>query len=120
MTPPVDPPTPSSQEPDPLRMVTLCLLALLTVIVAALVAYLVAFVGSQRQTVECLQAGYAELNSSTSAARAAAAQDRQAQRELLLDQSGNEGDTAIARFLAELDEADRTRDANPLPVRRCT
>lgn len=108
-------------EPDPLRVVTTCLLGLLTVVVAALVAYLVMFVGSQQRTVECLQAAYAELNSSTSAARAAGAQDRQAQRELLLDQAAGDrrAEAAIDRFLVKLDEADATRDANPLPVRRC-
>lgn len=115
------PNSPAPQDPDPLRVVTTCLLGLLTVTVAALVIYLFVFVGSQRQTVECLQMAYAELTSSATAARAAAAQDRQAQRELLLDQAGTvaEGDAAIDRFLAELDEADATRDANPLPVRRC-
>ncbi len=113
---------PAPVAPDPLRLVTTCLLGLLTVVVAALVIYLVLFVGAQRQTVECLQAGYAELNSSVSAARVAAAQDRQAQRELLLAQAGADvrGDTAIDRYLARLDDADATRDANPLPVRRCT
>lgn len=116
--------SPSSPVPetDPMRLVTTCLLGLLTVVVAALVIYLVVFVGAQRQTVECLQAGYAELNSSIGASRAAAAQDRQAQRELLLDQGGTEAeaDAAIDRFLVQLDDADATRTANPLPVRRCT
>lgn len=107
---------------DPMRIVTFCLLGLLAVVVTALIVYLVVFVGSVRATVECLQENAAELNTSIVAGRTAAAQDRAAQRELLLTPSTTpaEGKAAVQRFLSRLDEADQARNASPPPVRSCT
>lgn len=107
---------------DPIRVITLCMLGLLTVVTVALIAYQVTFVGTVRQTVECLQAGYAELNTSIVARSAAAAQDRASQRELLLTPATTPAERAEAlqRYLRRLDEADQARSASPSPTRSCT
>jgi len=107
---------------DPIRVVTLCLLGLVTAVVIVLIIYLVTFVGSMRQTVECLQSVGQQLGDSVTASRTAAQQDRQAQRELLLSQLSDpaQSRTAIDRFLQRLDDADQARAASPPPVRSCT
>lgn len=107
---------------DPMKIVTLVLLGLLTAVTIALIAYQVSFVGAVRATVDCLQANYAELNTSILAGRAAAEQDRASQRELLLTPATTPAERAEAlqRYLRRLDEADQARSANPPPVRSCT
>lgn len=105
-----------------MRVVTLVLMGLLTLVVAGLIVLLLTFVSGARKTVECLQANAAELNTSIVAGRNSAAQDRAAQRELLLTPSTTpaEGKAAVERFLKRLDDADQARTANPPPVRTCT
>lgn len=104
-----------------MRVVTVCLLGLLTIVVVAEIILLVTFVSNARRTVDCLQQNAAELNTSIVAGRTAAAQDRAAQRELLLTPSTTpaEGKAAVQRFLQRLDDADEARTANPPPVRTC-
>lgn len=107
---------------DPIRVITLAMLGLLVLVVAALITYLLVFVGSMRDTVECLQGNAAQQNASILAGRAAAAQDRAAQRELLLTQATTLEDrrAALDRYLRRLDEADAARSASPPPTRSCT
>lgn len=107
---------------DPIRVITLCMLGLLVITTAVLIAYQITFVGTIRATVECLQANQAESNISILAGRAAAAADRAAQRELLLTQATTveERKAALERYLRRLDEADAARTASPPPARTCT
>lgn len=107
---------------DPIRVITLCMLGLLTAVTVALIVYQVAFVGTVRQTVECLQENAAVQNASILAGRAAAAKDRASQKELLLTPAATpeERRAALERYLRRLDEADAARTASPPPTRSCT
>jgi hypothetical protein len=102
-------------------MATLAVLALVLATMLGQGAYLITYVQGQRQVQECYQTQFDDLIESSAAFRTAGQQDRQAQRELLLGQSGSEAlqDAAIERYLQQLDEADRTRLSSPLPERRC-
>lgn len=107
---------------DAIRIATIATLGILALVIAALIFFLMTYVSTQRLTVECLQAQVDELNDSYIAARDAARQDRQSQRELLLTQgeSREERIGAVRKFLTRLDEADEARSASPPPTRRCT
>lgn len=106
---------------DAVRVVTVAVLSCVAVTVTVLVIYLVSYASSQRETQQCLQAQFDELQTSYLAARSAGAQDRQAQRELLLAQLATpmQGREAVQRYLARLDDADRGRSAAPPPTLRC-
>ena len=106
---------------DGIRIATLIVLGLISVVVILQSIYLFTAVREQRETNECYQQQLTVLLDSYTTAREAAKQDRQSQRELLLAQAGPDADgqAAIHRFLAQLDEADRARSENPPPAAGC-
>ncbi len=105
---------------DAVRVITVALLACVALAVTVLVIYLVSYAANQRRIQECLQVQVAAQQEYTRIARALAKDDRQAQRELLLAQTDPEsGRAAVERYLARLDETDRTRTANPPPATSC-
>ena len=112
---------PLSLRMDGIRIATLVVLGILSAVVILQAIYLLTVVREQRTTNECYQRQLTVLLDSYTTAREAAKQDRQSQRELLLAQAGPDADgqAAIQRFLARLDEADRARSENPPPAQRC-
>jgi hypothetical protein len=107
---------------DGIRIATLAVLFVDTLIVVLLAAFLVTNVRDQRLVNECYQAQVDALTSWANAAASAAKSDRQAQRELLLTRAAgpSEDRAALDRYLGQLDEADRTRTTAPVPAQRCT
>lgn len=118
---PKDPPVAPMLQMDGIRIATLSVLAVDTLVVILLAAFLVTNVRDQRETNECYQRQLEALTDWAETAVAAGRSDRQAQRELLLAR-GAEVDEAAAlqTYLNKLDEADRTRSATPVPSQRCT
>lgn len=119
------PDTDDVQAPDPLRVVTLVLVAAMVLAVAGLIFYLVTFVREQRQTAECYQKALTELNTSLAVSREAARQDRAELRTLVTSitdpaKTSQERRDALDRYAAALDAADRDRAAAPLPTRTCS
>lgn len=114
-------PEPVKPPVDSLRLATLAVLAVDTLTVILLAAFLLTSVQSQRQVNECYQRLTDDVTSYLGVAAQAARTDRQAQRELLTTTPGtpDDGRAALDRYLARLDEADRTRSTNPIPVQRC-
>lgn len=112
---------PLSLRMDGIRVATLIVLGLISIVVILQSVYLFTAVRDQRETNECYQRTLTVLVDSYTAAREAAKQDRQSQRELLLAQAGPDADgqAAIHRFLAQLDEADRARSQAPPPRQGC-
>lgn len=105
---------------DWIRVATLITLAAVTVAVTGLIFYLVAFVQDQRQVNECYQGQIDALTTWAATAVETARSDRQAQRELLLsDGPVVDRRAALDRYLARLDEADRTRSTAPVPAQVC-
>jgi hypothetical protein len=105
---------------DGIRIATLAMLGVHTIAVIVLSVFLVTNVQSQRQVNECYQQATDQIISWANAAVPAARSDRQAQRELLLNNlSGGDPRAAIERYLAKLDEADRERSISPFPTQRC-
>ncbi len=112
------------QTVDPLRVVTLALLALMVIAFIGGTVYQVIYVGSQRETAECYQEAFRELNASLLVSRDAAKQDRAQLRTLILsftDPGATREGTreALDRYVDALDDADRQRLAAPLPNRTC-
>jgi len=116
----VDPESTRTQV-DGLRIATVAVLAVDTLIVVLLSLFLVTNVQAQRQVNECYQGLLDEVVTYLGVAAQAGRTDRQAQRELLTDRaaSPDEGRAVLDRYLAQLDEADRTRSTNPIPTQRC-
>jgi FMN-dependent NADH-azoreductase len=106
---------------DGIRLATLAVLAVDTLVVVLLAVFLVTNVQAQRQTNECYQNLLNEAVTYLATASQAGRTDRQAQRELLTTQAATpeERRAALDRYLAQLDEADRTRSVNPIPTQRC-
>lgn len=104
-----------------LRIATVALLGSVLVGLAALMFYLITFAQDQRETNECYQAQIVALTNWAAVVSQAGRSDRQAQRELLLAQGefagGQSG--ALERYLRQLDEADQTRSAAPVPPLTC-
>jgi hypothetical protein len=107
---------------DGIRIATLCVLAVDTLVVVLLAVFLVTNVQSQRQANECYQRQLVALTEWAANAVEAGRTDRQAQRELLLTPATAPEDrqAALDRYLAQLDQADRTRRAVPVPEQRCS
>src|SRR5690606_12341163 len=107
---------------DGVRIATLAVLAVNTLAVIVLATFLITNARHQRLVNECYQTQVDALVSWAVAASEAARNDRQAQRELLLAQprTPEEGRAALDRYLAKLDEADRTSTTAPVPSQRCT
>ena len=106
---------------DGIRIATLAVLAVNTISVVLLAVFLVTTAQNQRLVNQCYQAQVDALTSWADTAVDAGRSDRQAQRELLLTRSATpeEGRAALDRYLAQLDEADRTRTTAPVPAQRC-
>lgn len=109
---------------DPLRVVTLVLLAAMVLVVFGLSIYLVTYVREQRETAECYQTAFDELNASLAVSREAARQDRAQLRTLVTsftnpDSTREQARAALASYVAALDEADEQRLRAPLPSRNC-
>jgi len=107
---------------DGIRLATLCVLAVDTLVVILLAVFLVTSVQSQREVNECYQRQVDEIVSYLGVAAQAARSDRQAQRELLSAPLGEDPETRdrIRRYIDQLNDADRTRSTNPVPTQRCT
>jgi len=117
-----EPEIPPMLQMDGVRIATLAVLAVNTLAVIVLATFLITNARHQRLVNECYQTQVDALVSWAVAASEAARNDRQAQRELLLAQprTPEEGRAALDRYLAKLDEADRTRTTAPVPSQRCT
>lgn len=113
------------QGPDPLRVVTLVLVAAMVLAVAGLIFYLTTFVRDQRETAECYHAAFHELNQSLAVSREAGRQDR-AELRTLIASFTNPASTpeqvrvSLDTYIAALNAADRDRAAAPLPNRTCS
>ena len=107
---------------DGIRIATLAVLSLVTITVVALSVFLVTYAQDQRLVNECYQRQLVALTEWAENAVEAGRSDRQAQRELLLaratDSEGRQA--ALDRYLAQLDQADRTRRSVPVPEQRCS
>jgi hypothetical protein len=116
-----DPPAPMLQM-DGIRIATLVMLGVHTIAVIVLSVFLVTSAQNQRLTNECYQRQIVALIDWAQTAVDAGRTDRQAQRELLLSRAATDTDrqTVLDRYLAQLDEADRTRQTVPVPEQRCT
>jgi type II secretory pathway pseudopilin PulG len=114
-------PEPTNRQMDGIRVATLAVLAVDTLVVILLASFLLTSVQSQREVNECYQRQVTEVTAYLGVAAQAARTDRQAQRELLSTRPGSpdDGRAALDRYLAQLDEADRTRSTNPIPQQRC-
>lgn len=106
---------------DGIRIATLAVLSLVTITVVALSVFLVTYAQDQRLINECYQRQIVALTDWAETAVAAGRTDRQAQRELLLSRAASPEDrqAALDRYLAQLDQADRTRQSVPVPEQRC-
>ena len=106
---------------DGIRIATLAVLAVDTLIMLLIAWFLVNNVQDQRQANECYQRQLVALTDWASNAVEAGRTDRQAQRELLLSRAASPEDrqAALDRYLAQLDQADRTRRSVPVPTQRC-
>jgi len=106
---------------DGIRIATLAVLSLVTITVVALGVFLVTYVQDQRLINECYQRQIVALTDWADNAVQAGKADRQAQRELLLARANTPEDrqAVLDRYLAQLDEADRTRRSAPVPEQRC-
>lgn len=106
---------------DAIRIATLAVLSLVTITVVALSVFLVTYVQNQRLINECYQRHLVALTDWAATAVQAGRADRQAQRELLLATvpTAEPRQAALDRYLAQLDEADRTRSSAPVPEQRC-
>lgn len=115
----------SNLEMDGIRIATLAVLAVDTLIVVLLALYLVTTVTEQRKANECYQNQADQLLISITAARDAARQERAGQLAMLntiLD-PGSSVDTrrrAVEGWRQALSDADRTRADAPTPIPRCT
>lgn len=119
-----DPIAQTSAERDPLRVVTMVLLALMVVAFAGLTWYLVVYVQGQRLTNECYQGAFDELRSSLQVSRETARSDRIELRDLISSVSDPTKTTADRRaalsdYVAAIDQSDQARALAPLPARTC-
>lgn len=118
------PPSASMLQMDGIRVATLAVLAIDTLIVVLLSVFLVNNVQSQRQVNECYQGQVDQLVSALAAGRQAAAQDRAAQLAMLntiLDPSSGPETrrAAVEGWRQALAHGDQTRSSAPVPTQRC-
>lgn len=115
---------PIRAERDPLRVVTMALLGLMVAAVAGLTWYLVAYVQDQRETNECYQGSFRDLQSSLQVSREAARSDRIELRNLINSISDPsltpaQRRQALEDYVAAVDESEQARAKAPLPARTC-
>lgn len=113
-----------STDRDPLRLVTMALLALMVAAVIGLTWYLVSYVQSQRLTSECYNASFVGLQNSLQVSRDAARSDRIELRDLISSISDTSKTTAERRkaledYVAAIDQSEQARALAPLPARTC-
>jgi hypothetical protein len=115
------PPLAPMLQMDGIRIATLVVLTVDTLIMVLLVVFLMTNVQQQRELNECYQRQIVALTDWAQNAVEAGRADRQAQRELLLASAptAEARQAALDRYLARLDEADRTRSSAPVPEQRC-
>lgn len=109
-------------ERDALRVATLTLLALVVIVVAAMVWFLLTYVQAQRETNRCYQQLTGDIRAWIDGAVDPGRQDRQAQRELLTRPRSDDPRVELLHVAAQrglLDAADAARARNPIPDRRC-
>lgn len=109
---------------DGIRIATLAVLSVDTLVVILLAVFLVTNVQSQRQVNECYQNQADQMLSVITAGRQASAQDRAAQLAMLntiLDpgSSPEARRASVEGWRQALAEADRTRSTAPVPTQRC-
>ncbi len=109
---------------DGIRIATLCVLAVDTLVVVLLAVFLVTNVQSQRQVNECYQNQVDLMLSSIIAGREAAGQDRAAQLAMLntiLDPAAGPEmrRAAVEGWRQALAQGDQTRSSAPVPTQRC-
>lgn len=109
---------------DGIRIATLAVLSVDTLVVVLLAVFLVTNVQTQREVNECYQDQSDQLVSALLAGRQAAAQDRATQLAMLnalLDpESGPEARrAAVEGWRQSLAQGDQTRSTAPVPVQRC-
>jgi hypothetical protein len=119
-----DPTAQTPTERDPLRVVTMALLALMVAAVIGLTWYLVAYVQAQRLTSECYNAAFNELQTSLRVSRDAARGDRIELRDLISSISDpsltqQQRRQALADYVAAVDDSEQARAKAPLPTRTC-
>lgn len=113
-----------SLQMDGIRIATLAVLAVDTLVVILLAVFLVTNVQSQRQVNECYQNQADQTLSALIAGRQAATQDRAAQLAMLntiLDPHSTPEvrRTAVESWRQALVQADQTRSTAPVPTQRC-
>lgn len=111
-------------ERDPLRVVTVVLLALMVTAFVGLTWYLVAYAQDQRHTSECYNTAFNELQNSLQVSREAARGDRIELRDLISSISDpaktpSERRTALEDYVAAIDQSEQARALAPLPARTC-
>jgi hypothetical protein len=105
---------------DAIRIATLITLGVLVLVQIGLVLYLNGYVRGEQARGACYQRQIDALTSWAETAVEAGRSDRQAQRELLLSSdAGIDRPESLQRYLARLDEADRTRSTAPVPAQVC-
>lgn len=119
-----DPNAQTPVERDPLRLVTMALLALMVAAVVGLTWYLVSYVQSQRLTNECYQGSFGSLQSSLQVSREAARSDRIELRDLISSISDPaktpaERRKALEDYVTAIDQSEQARALAPLPARTC-
>lgn len=119
-----DPNAQTSTDRDPLRLVTMALLALMVAAVIGLTWYLVSYVQAQRVTSECYSDSFDELRGSLQVSRDAARSDRIEFRDLIESISDTsktvaERRKALEDYVAAIDQSEQARALAPLPARAC-
>lgn len=109
---------------DGIRVATLAVLAIDTLIVVLLAVFLVTNVQAQREVNECYQGQFDQLLSAVHVGRQVTAQDRAAQLAMLntiLDPASTPETrrAAVEGWQRALTQGDQTRSSAPVPTQRC-
>jgi hypothetical protein len=116
--------TEESRRSDPLRVVTMVLLAAMILAQIGLSVYLVTYVRDQRIRAECVQSAFNETNSALATTVGAASRDRRGLLTLLTsltnpELSSAQRATALEDYKRQLAANEAERASNPLPNRTC-
>lgn len=117
-------PTEESRRADPLRVVTIVLLAAMILAQIGLSVYLVTYVRDQRIRAECVQSAFNETNSALATTVGAAGRDRRGLLTLLTSLTNPELNSAqraaaLEDYKRQLAASETERASNPLPNRTC-
>lgn len=113
-----------SRRADPLRVVTMVLLAVMVLAQIALSVYLLTYVQAQRVRAECVQSALNETNSALATTSGAAGRDRRGLLTLLTsltnpELSSAQRAAALEDYKRQLAANETERASNPLPNRTC-